>query len=91
MMRILTLRRMTKLLAAVVVTVAAAQLEVAVKCHGEPAPGRATSEACTWGRAYLPATRMLYLLIGGPLVYGALTLVERARGRPPRGGSTPPG
>jgi len=77
MMRILTQRRMTKLLASVIVAVAAAQLEVAVKCHGEPAPGQATSEACTWSRAYLPATRMLYLVVGGPLVYGALTLAER--------------
>ena len=31
-------------------------------------PGRATSESCTWGRAYLPLTRVLYLLIGGPMM-----------------------
>lgn len=83
-MRVATQRRLVKLLASVVVAMAVAQLEVAVRCHDEPAPGRATSESCTWGRAYLPLTRVLYLLIGGPIVYGALTLVERRldRGRP---------
>ena len=85
-MRVATQRRLVKLLASVVVAMAVAQLEVAVRCHDEPAPGRATSESCTWGRAYLPLTRVLYLLIGGPIVYGALTLVERRlRGGPGAG------
>ena len=46
-------------------------LELAWKCRA----GAERSEACVWGRAYMPASRWIEPLIVAPLVFGALTLI----------------
>jgi hypothetical protein len=48
-------------------------LELAWKCRVT----QASSEACVWGRAYLPFTRWVEPLIVAPLVFFVLVLVER--------------
>jgi hypothetical protein len=53
---------------------AAPYVELAVKCR-EP-----TSEACVWGKAYLPLTRPVYFVLFGLLTVGALSLMARLTG-----------
>lgn len=69
----MTTRRLIKLAAALLVGLGAADLELAVRCASA-----ATSEACVWGRAYLPVTRVAYPLVLVPLAYLVLSLLERA-------------
>ena len=63
---------------ALVVGLAEPSIELAWKCR----EGFETSEACVWGKAYLPLSRALGLLIIAPAVFGLLTLVNRLRRRP---------
>jgi hypothetical protein len=44
-------------------------VELAIKCR------RPESEACVWGKAYLSLSLGLWLVIGGPIVFGALTAI----------------
>ena len=67
--------RLLKLLVAASVALGAAQLEVARACRRPAAPG-VTSEACVWGRAYLPLGRAVALLLFTPIVYGVLSFAE---------------
>src|SRR5688500_941143 len=48
---------------AIVIGLVEPSIEVAWKCRG----GHETSEACTWGRSYLPLSRALGLLVVAPL------------------------
>jgi hypothetical protein len=74
-------RRLLKAAIAIVACLAAAQVEVAIHCsRPSPVPGVA-SEACVWGRAYLPLTRVLYTVLVGPLLYALLTAAEGWRDR----------
>ena len=74
-------RRLVKLGIAAAIALGVAQAEVAIQCR-RPAPSGATTEQCLWGRAYLPLTRTLYVLLGAPILYGLFTLAEHAlRGR----------
>ena len=59
--------------AALIIGLAEPSIEIAWKCRA----GRETSEACVWGRSYLPLSRALGLLIIAPVVFGALLLVRR--------------
>lgn len=47
--------------------------ELALDCR------RYDSEGCMWGRAYLPVSLAVGLLVFAPLVYGLLTLVAALR------------
>jgi hypothetical protein len=47
-------------------------LEVAWKCRA----GFETSEACVWGRSYLPLGRAIGLVVIAPLALGALLVVR---------------
>lgn len=79
--------RLLRLAVAAVVGAAAPYVEVAARCRGEPRPGRATSEACTWARAYLPLTRPAYFVLVGGLTWLLLGIASGARrgaGAPPR-------
>jgi hypothetical protein len=69
--------RLLKLLVAIGIALGAAQLEVARACRRPAAPG-VTSEACVWGRAYLPLGRAVALVLFTPIVYGLLSLAEGA-------------
>jgi hypothetical protein len=60
--------------AALVVGLAEPYLEIAWKCRR----GFETSEACVWGRAYLPLGRWMGLLLIAPATFVVLTLVARA-------------
>ena len=48
--------------------------EVAWKCR----TGFETSEACVWGRSYLPLGRVAGLVIVAPLAFGMLFLIRWA-------------
>ncbi|HKG95776.1 MAG TPA: hypothetical protein VKA84_27950 [Gemmatimonadaceae bacterium] len=67
------LGRLTRAAVAALVGVAAPYAELAVKCR---APG---SEACVWGRAYLPLTRAVYFVLFGGMTYAALAWAARRR------------
>ncbi len=70
-------RRFLRIVLAALVGLAAPYAELAVYCR---APA---SEACVWGRAYLPLTRPVYFVLFGLLAYAVLSLVaRRARRRP---------
>jgi len=60
---------------AVAVGLAAPYVELAVKCRDR------ASEACVWGRSYLPLTRAVYFVLFGLLTYAALALAARWAGR----------
>ena len=60
---------------AAAVGLAAPYVELAVKCRDR------SSEACVWGRSYLPLTRVVYFVLFGLLTYGALALAARWAGR----------
>ena len=62
---------------ALAVGLAEPSIELAWKCR----EGFQTSEACVWGRSYLPLSRALGLLIITPVVFGVLTLVSHLRKR----------
>ena len=70
-------RRLLTLGIAVAIALGVAQAEVAIRCR-RPAPEGVTSEQCLWGRAYLPLTRTLYVLLGAPVLYGLFTLAGHA-------------
>lgn len=63
--------RVLRLVLAIAVGLAAPEIELALKC------GRPDSEACVWGRAYMPVTRVLYFIAFGVATYALLTLVRR--------------
>jgi hypothetical protein len=58
-----------RVLAAVAVGIVEPYAEVAWKCRG----GFESSEACVWGRAYLPLGRVAGLVIVAPLALLVLT------------------
>jgi hypothetical protein len=62
------------ILVALVVGLAEPSLEVAWKCRA----GFETSEACVWGRSYLPLGRAVGLVFVAPLTFGALMFVRGA-------------
>jgi hypothetical protein len=60
-------------------------LEIAWKCRA----GLETTEACVWGRAYMPLSRVVGLVLIAPVVFVALTFLSvvwtrRHRGSPNR-------
>ena len=60
-------------LVALAIGLSAPFLEVAWKCRA----GHETTEACVWGRAYLPVSRTIGLILIAPIAFGVLTLVAR--------------
>ena len=66
--------RLRRALVALAVGLAAPHVELWVKCR---AP---SSEACVWGRSFLPLTVPVYLVVVGGLTYAVLALVARRRG-----------
>ncbi len=71
--------RFLRIALAALVGLAAPYVELAVHCR---APA---SEACVWGRAYLPLTRPVYFVLFGLLAYVVLALLaRRAWKRPER-------
>lgn len=66
-----------RLTIALAVGIAEPSIELAWKCRD----GFETSEACVWGRSYLPLSRALGLLIITPIVFGVLTLLSHLRKR----------
>jgi hypothetical protein len=57
-------------------------LEIAWKCRA----GLETTEACVWGRSYLPLGRAIGLVVIAPLAFAVLSLIRwawssRLRGR----------
>ena len=67
--------RRARLAIALAVGLVAALGEVALDCR------RADSEGCVWGRAYLPLSIGVGLLVVAALAYGLLTIVATLRGR----------
>lgn len=65
--------RLGRAAVAVAAGLAAPHIELWVKCR---APA---SEACVWGRSFLPLTVPAYLVVVGGLTYAVLALVDRAR------------
>ena len=65
---------------ALAIGLAEPSIELAWKCR----EGVETSEACVWGKAYLPLSRALGLFIIAPVVFLLLTLLSRLRRRPGR-------
>ena len=49
-------------------------LEIAWKCR----TGLETTEACVWGRSYLPLGRAIGLVVIAPLAFAVLSLLMRA-------------
>ena len=49
-------------------------LEIAWKCR----TGLETTEACVWGRSYLPLGRVIGLLVIAPLAFAVLSLLRWA-------------
>ena len=49
-------------------------LEIAWKCR----TGLETTEACVWGRSYLPLGRAIGLFVIAPLAFAAISLVRWA-------------
>lgn len=68
-----------RLVIALAIGLAEPSIELAWKCR----EGFETTEACVWGRSYLPLSRALGLFIIAPAVFGVLTLVHHLR-RPRR-------
>lgn len=58
---------------AIVIGLVEPSIEVAWKCRS----GHETSEACVWGRSYLPLSRALGLLVITPVTFAVLLLVRR--------------
>ncbi len=69
--------RFFRIVLAALVGLAAPYAELAVYCR---AP---VSEACVWGRAYLPLTRPVYFVLFGLLAYAVLSLLARRPWRRP--------
>ena len=61
--------RRTRLAVALVVGLGAPLGELALDCR------RYESEGCMWGRAYLPFSLGIGLLVFAPIMYGLLTLL----------------
>lgn len=59
--------RAVRLIIAVAVGLAAPHVILALQCR------RPASEACVWGKAYLPLTRPLYFVLFGLVTYAILT------------------
>ena len=66
--------RLARAAVALDVGLAAPHAELWVKCR---AP---SSEACVWGRSFLPLTVPVYLVLVGGLTYAVLALVARRKG-----------
>ena len=66
-----------RLAIALAVGLGAPLVELALDCR------RYDSEGCVWGRAYLPLSLAIGLVVFAPAVYGVLTLIAalRRRGR----------
>ena len=62
-----------RLLVALAIGLLEPSLELAWKCRA----GREASEACVWGRAYLPVSRALGLLVIAPVAFAVLTVLAR--------------
>jgi hypothetical protein len=62
------------ILVALAVGLAEPSLEVAWKCRA----GFETSEACVWGKSYLPLGRAIGLVFIAPLTFGVLMFVRGA-------------
>lgn len=60
------------ILVALAVGVAEPSLEVAWKCRA----GFESSEACVWGRSYLPLGRAIGLVFIAPITFGILMFVR---------------
>ena len=73
-------RRLVRAAVAAAVGLAAPHAELWVKCR---AP---SSEACVWGRSFMPLTIPVYLVLFGGLTYVVLAFISRARRRRDRGG-----
>ena len=58
---------------AIIIGLLEPSIDLAWKCRS----GQEASEACVWGRSYLPLARALGLLVVAPLAFGALLLVRR--------------
>jgi hypothetical protein len=67
---------------ALAIGIAFPYLELAWKCR----EGLATSEACVWGRAYLPLGRWLEPLIITPIAFVIISIVGKLVRRRPIGG-----
>lgn len=70
-----------RMFAAMVIGAVTPYLEIAWKCR----TGFEMSEACVWGRSYLPLTRWLEPLLIAPVVFLVLTIIARRRRRRPPG------
>jgi len=70
-----------QLLCALAIGIAAPHVELAWKCR----QGFESSEACVWGRSYLPLTRWLEALIVTPVVFAVLVFLSWAWARWRRG------
>ena len=68
------LRLLPQLVCAIVIGVAEPHLELLWKCRA----GFETSEACVWGRSYLPLGRWLAPIIVTPVVFVVLVLLTLA-------------
>ena len=77
---------LARVVAAAIIGISYPHAELAWKCR----PASATSEACVWGRAYMPLSLWVEPLIIFPFVFLLLSLVtyllSRGRGH---GNSTP--
>ncbi|MDQ6633861.1 MAG: hypothetical protein M3Z10_03800 [Gemmatimonadota bacterium] len=60
------------MIVALAVGVAEPSLEVMWKCRA----GFESSEACVWGRSYLPLGRVVGLVFVAPLTFGVMLLVR---------------
>lgn len=58
---------------AIIVGLVEPSVEVAWKCRS----GHEASEACVWGRSYLPLSRALGLLVIAPVTFAVLLMVRR--------------
>ena len=66
------MRTFVKLAVSVAMAAAGPWIQVRVQCNREP-----FSEACVWGKAYLPLSTCVSMVVFTPLIFLALWLVER--------------
>ena len=67
------MRIVLRLLASLAVAALIPSIHVWIVCHANP-----FSEACVWGKAYLPLSTAISTVILSPVVFGALWGIEAA-------------
>jgi len=73
--------RALRILVAIAVALAFPYGQLWWQCRG----ALRVSEACVWGRAYLPLTRVVLPLLVAPIVFLLLTLISRWRSQKMKG------